>query len=432
MTASKAQAPAYAGNSSEIHLEAQNALEPSSVSGSFQPYTDDADFGGEDNPPAYTEYDESRPPVDGSRDDSINERIRSDEYDIPGARVLTSYREGKTYTISLAPYLSSNAEVLYKFFKLQAELPPQVFVSVKGTHTVSTKNRDKQSSTQTIIDFDFLIDGSDSVLPPVRCIDGVYKVMKVIQDNDGVSAYRGSRFRSTNRNWCKKKRIATALEGGQINIGPTLEEWCQRFCSDKSSVKSFTLHRDVVNWNFNLIRRQVISIIRSTNYCGTITVSPFIQQSRVTIYSPSLINRLRTSSFVWWTCVILQLWIITWPLLILLEKRYEIVRVEHHVSRGGVYSSPGGSENDWVQTYTPAIKAAALGRRQGEVVTTADIPRARDMFMNRLDSESERERRQRIDRGEGTWADSVVDLVRGLSEAAHRWNVNQSWGSDEY
>ncbi|KMU72760.1 hypothetical protein CISG_03194 [Coccidioides immitis RMSCC 3703] len=52
--------------------------------------------------------------------------------------------------------------------------------------------------------------------------------------------------------------------------------------------------------------------------------------------------------------------------------------------------------------------------------------------MNRLDSESERERRQRIDRGEGTWADSVVDLVRGLSEAAHRWNVNQSWGSDEY
>ncbi|WEW58040.1 hypothetical protein PRK78_003507 [Emydomyces testavorans] len=396
----------------------------------LQPYIDCTDLESEDSPPAYAEHSEPLPLVSAFGDSSVNGSLGSAAYDIPGGHVLTSHREGKTYTVSLAPYLSSNADVLYKFFKIQAGLPPQVFISVKGSHTVSRRNGDKQTSSETVTDFDFLIDGSDTVLPPATGLDGVYRVLKVMQDDDGVSAYRGGRFKSTRRFW-RRRKDNMLEEGNQMISGPSFEEWCQRFCDDKSSVKSFTLHRDLVNWDFELIKREITSVIRSTHYRGTMSVSPFIRQSRVTIYSPSLINRLRTNSFVWWTCVILQLWIITWPLLVLLERRYEVVRVEHHVSRGGIYISPGGSESNWIKMFTPALRAAALTRRKGEVVTTADISRAQEMAAERQDSEAERERRERMNRGETTWSDSIVGLVRGISEATRQWSSDRGWGGDE-
>ncbi|KAI2246574.1 hypothetical protein LOZ11_005100 [Ophidiomyces ophidiicola] len=432
MTTMKKQPPVTAGGFLDHRLEALGATIEASSTESLISITDTATVEHEDEPPAYSEHNESSSLIQNHENSLHVLTGGSNAYEIPGGRVHTSKREGKTYTISLAPYLSSNAEVLYKFFKLQAALPPLVFVSVKGTHTLTRRNGDKQISSETVTDFDFLVDGSDTILPPAGRLNRAFQVLKVIQDNDGILAYRGGRFRSTNKSGLWKKGRNSLLEdGAQPGTGPTLEEWCQRFCNDKSSIKSFTLHRDIVNWNFELIRREIISIIRMTNYRGVISVSPFIRQSRVTIYSPSLLNRLRTNSFVWWVCVILQLWIITWPLLILLERRYEIVRVEHHVSRGSVYASPGGSEGGWVAMFSPAIKAAALGKRTGEVVTKADIPRGEEMLRDVQSQQLEQERQDRMIRGEATWADWVVGIVRGLSDMTRQWNTDRGWGGDE-
>ncbi|EEP76172.1 predicted protein [Uncinocarpus reesii 1704] len=424
MTVSKAQTLPVAGASTDILLEAQDPTGEPCSTGNLVPYPAYSDLENDDSPPAYVEHDESLPLVN-DHDNLPNELALSNLYEIPGGRVLTSKREGKTYTVSLAPYLSSNAEVLYKFFKLQADIPPLICFSVKGTHTVSRRNSDRQRSSETVTDFDFLIDGSGILAAPRYARDGYHRVTKVIKDNDGVSAYRGGRFKSTRSGWVTNENTENSLESGdQATNGPTLEEWCQRFCNDKSGVRSFTLHRDIVSWNLNIIQQEIKSIIRSTNYRGSLSVSPFIKQSRLTIYSPSFFNKMRTNNLVWWACVILQLWILAWPLLILLERRYEIIRVEHR-------PPDFPTETEWIRRFAPAIKAAALGRRKGETVTTVDITRGADMLAGRDDTHAERERRQRMDRGEATWADSVVGVVRGVSEVARHWDTSLGWGGDE-
>lgn len=126
--------------------------------------------------------------------------------------------------------------------------------------------------------------------------------------------------------------------------------------------------------------------------------------------------------------MILQLWIITWPLLILFERRYEIVRVENRVSRNTPYTQ---SEKHWVDRFAAAIIAAALGRRTGEVVTTADIARAQEAPVGGRSSEAETERRKRMARGEATWSDSLIGIVRGVSEASQQANNYYGWGGDE-
>src|SRR5436190_12134253 len=97
--------------------------------------------------------------------------------------------------------------------------------------------------------------------------------------------------------------------------------------------ESFTLQRTIVNWDLDALQQHITALIRSTNYRGLITTSTYTYHDHLTVYSPSLINRLRTNPFIWWICVLLQLWIIAWPLIFLLESRYEVVFAEWYVSR---------------------------------------------------------------------------------------------------
>lgn len=231
---SKAALASATRSAANIRLEAQASQRDPLLTGTLDPYTDYPNLEHEDEPPAYTDYDESSQSVT-----LPGNTINPEEYDIPGGHVLTSHREGKTYSVSLAPFLSSNAEVLCKFLMQQAALPPLVFISVKGTHTVSRRSGDKHTSDETVTDFDFLIDGSTTILPPVSGLNTPQRTVKVIQDNDGVSAYRGGRFKSTSSGRCNSKGVENTLESGHLTGDvPTLEEWCRRFCNEKSSIKS--------------------------------------------------------------------------------------------------------------------------------------------------------------------------------------------------
>lgn len=89
--------------------------------------------------------------------------------------------------------------------------------------------------------------------------------------------------------------------------------------------------------------------------------------------------------------------------------------------------------------WAPAIKHAAWNRRRnGEVVTEQDVRNFTGMSDNEIlnggprsaDSEMERDRRERINRGEGTWADSFVGVVRGVSEVGREWSRATGWGGD--
>ncbi|KAL8861552.1 MAG: hypothetical protein Q9178_002076 [Gyalolechia marmorata] len=104
------------------------------------------------------------------------------------------------------------------------------------------------------------------------------------------------------------------------------------------------------------------------------------------------INRYRHNKLIWWICVILQLWIITWPLLIFMTKRWEVLTVEwprriymepdgswpmaHELSPGGMTyegqetGNPSErvaymTEQDWVRQWRQAVQLAAESKKRG-------------------------------------------------------------------
>ncbi|KAK2734016.1 hypothetical protein FQN57_001885 [Myotisia sp. PD_48] len=432
---------------SAISLQEQEALIQSTLAHPFlqsdqarQGYADQEPLFDEE-PPAYADsvdFSSPRPGVVQPVHSSQGPVVSNDLYAVPSGREVMSKKSSKTVT--LEPRLSSDQEELNNLILFQAALPPLLYIRVTGTHTV-TRQHDKQGNGKnkdTVTDFDFKIDSSDVVLSATNTRNGqfastgfdeLWRVLSVVRDDDRVSAYRGTRFKSKGNS---KSDVSSEDQARLVatQSRETLYTWIERYCQDKSGVKSFTLHRELLNWDTSIIEREIASIIRSTNYRGTICVSPVIHHASLTIYSPHILNRLRTNTFVWWACVILQLWIFTWPLLILLEKRYEPVRSLHYASHGERYIAAFGSEERWAHGYAPAIKMAALTARKDEIVSRVDIALANEMRTNGNGSESERERRERMNSGQGTWADSIVGVVRGVSEVRSEWNRTVGWGGN--
>ena len=135
------------------------------------------------------------------------------------------------------------------------------------------------------------------------------------------------------------------------NLG--LFGWCERFCRDPSPVKSyvslshliteeeeeedetglihdhgyrFRMSHAVRGFNIDTLRSELKDIIRSLNYRGDINIRISIHNNRVTVYSSHWINQLRRNPFIYWSCIISQLWLITWPVIYMLERRYHVVQ----------------------------------------------------------------------------------------------------------
>lgn len=83
--------------------------------------------------------------------------------------------------------------------------------------------------------------------------------------------------------------------------------------------------------------------------------------------------------------------------------------------------------------FARAICAAALNRRKDEIVTTADVQRANDAALSgrREESAAERDRRARLNSGNGSFMDSVIGIARGVSELRSEFDHARGWGANE-
>ncbi|KAJ9481868.1 hypothetical protein VN97_g11588 [Penicillium thymicola] len=215
--------------------------------------------------------------------------------------------------------------------------------------------------------------------------------------------------------------------------------WCERFCLDPASVKSFTVHRKLAGFNSNAMCNVLFSHIRELNYRGRIHFDLFVAQRSVTIYSPHWINRFRTNRFVWWVVVLLQLWIITWPVIFFMEKRYEPVHTRWNASlipeSGSALDKRyafGRDESSLAEYWAPAVKQAAWTRRWGIVLTRMDANRLQGystlqlLGLRSTTSHTELGRQGRVNSGEGRF----VDNVRGIGEARQAWRFAVGWGAN--
>lgn len=144
------------------------------------------------------------------------------------------------------------------------------------------------------------------------------------------------------------------------------------------------------------MRSELRSYLRSLNYRGQIEIKASIPNEFVTVYSPHWINRLRNNSFVWWLCVLLQLWIVMWPVIVMLEKRYEVVQSVWRSSRQVEDSSApsglrkiyahGRDEAKLADLWAAAVMQVAWDQQDGgEMLTEADLPRLQRRGQERME-----------------------------------------------
>lgn len=120
--------------------------------------------------------------------------------------------------------------------------------------------------------------------------------------------------------------------------------------------------------------------IKAQGYNNSINISLSEEKTTLAIYSPHWINHLRFNNAVWWICVIFGLWIITWPGIHFMEKRYQVVRVKWDTSwdmggnnRADVVYAQDRDEAELADFWAPVVKQAVWARQRGETLTRRDV-----------------------------------------------------------
>jgi hypothetical protein len=411
----------------------------------------------DDLPPPYTDEPEFRSaPAPQPTFQPL--RLSDSAYHVPGAKEFSVTDDR---IVTYAPQLSQNSDELFRVIRKQMRLPLRPLLGVQGTHT-ETSNDGKKKTSKSVTDFCFHLDLAETMLQGWDGQLGLnWMQIAVIQDGDEQKAFRGGIVRSRRYKPRKARSRAISLDDSDAALlepetdvvdGAVLSEqeedlkmWCERFCKDPAPVKSFTMTRELHGFDYKPMRNVLASHIRDLNYRGSTSFWLKRGYGSVTVYSPHWINQLRTNNFVWWICVLLQLWIITWPVIWLMEKRYEVARSQWNASldpgsETGLIKcyAQGRDETQLAEFWAAAVKQAAWTRRQGSasLLTRNDAERLRNMSneqiigIQRCESEAERQRRERVHSGQGGVMDSVVGLVRGVSEASQDYRLAMGWGAD--
>ncbi|KAL3482069.1 hypothetical protein BJX99DRAFT_252787 [Aspergillus californicus] len=384
-------------------------------------------------------YDQANQPIEPYRDDPLAPPANA--YNIPGHQNYNSIRQKHRTggAVTLDPALSTQPATLETFIESQTLLPPRPCLVISGTHRESRKSGN-ETKTETVTDFDFRIDLTRSILrwgqdehsgPTQR-----WSYTTVVSDYDGQKAYRGTRIPARSK---KAGRIALPEGEGErlmdLEAGedvPGIKGWCERFCNDPSPVKSFTFRRNLHGFDPAPMRTSLTSQIRSVGYQGHIGVTPAIANGVVTIYSPHWINSLRNNRFAYWVCIILQLWILTWPAIWFLERRYEVIRSEWFSSQtiadpslpggsGKIYAG-GHSEEAAAELWAPVVREAAWqGKCHGEILGEAEIGELRRQGIARRETVGQGS--ELLNRGQALLGTMGIRSIGGV-------NVTGGWGAD--
>ncbi|KAK2612868.1 hypothetical protein QQS21_001148 [Conoideocrella luteorostrata] len=167
-----------------------------------------------------------------------------------------------TTLYSKAEYLSSNVAALVSLVRTQSAVPPKPQIHVRG-------------SRGRRIDFDIKLNLMSLLIPDderlrmdyIRCV------------GEGEATHRGG---------IRPDVLPEVGEGG-------LEEWCQRFVEDQSSVKSFALDRVVANLDVAWIEGQLRSLVAALKYRGAVDVTFLVTHSRVLVQNPDRVNQFFTN-----------------------------------------------------------------------------------------------------------------------------------------
>lgn len=243
------------------------------------------------------------------------------DYRLYSAPLFKLSSDSKTLS-SRAEYLSSDASSLLSFIRAQSTVPPKPQIHVKG-------------SRGRKVDFDIRLNLMSLLVPD----DESQRIDYIRCVGEGELAYRGG------------VRPDVLPEVGDAG----LEEWCQRYVKDQSTIKSFALDRVVANLDTEWIEGQLRSLVASLNYRGVLDVQFVVTHSRVVIQNPDKVNQFFT----------------TVTSLFAGKNKFEVVKAvwPFATTKNG---EPGRrcvvqSEDIWWREWRDPIKYAISQKRQGWV-----------------------------------------------------------------
>ncbi|KAH7035414.1 uncharacterized protein B0I36DRAFT_360788 [Microdochium trichocladiopsis] len=168
-----------------------------------------------------------------------------------------------TTITSKASYLSQNPGALAGLVRTLAAVPPKPMITLQG------KRGNK-------VDFNVKLNLFNLLVPRDPGLRMDY--LRLVGSDE--MAFRGG---------------AQAALKPDLTSDGGLEEWCDRFCKDPATVKTFMLERVVANLDTNWLEGQLRSLVAATEYKGVVTVQFPITHAKVIVQNPDKVNKFFTS-----------------------------------------------------------------------------------------------------------------------------------------
>ncbi|KAJ7092700.1 hypothetical protein C8R44DRAFT_816319 [Mycena epipterygia] len=295
------------------------------------------------------------------------------------------FNAGSGSIVSHDPHLNCDGEALYRFLLSQSTTVPEFRLHCRGTHTetryrhVTHRNSDgrtrtrRESYTETVVDFDFLIDASRFSGPVHWSVE------------DAEPAYRGGMVREVDSPEGKRKatraeikafkgwledRTARGLppwvtsidawsEGMSTNAtvlksSRTLRQWADEYCASPKHLKEFTYEKVVYGWNIRQLENAVRASILAAPYHGDVAVKFNTTASTVYIRPDNRLSRMLSNKWLKFLSIILLIFPFIW-----LFKRF-------HSRGGGSWSVCGGAYalKSWVPVVEPIAQDISTAKAQ--------------------------------------------------------------------
>ncbi|TEY41005.1 hypothetical protein BOTCAL_0408g00040 [Botryotinia calthae] len=317
------------------------------------------------------------------------------------------------------PNYSTDPDALRQMILEQAQYAPTYHVELSGTHR-ETERRHKKDSTETITDFHIRLNLTHLLTTGIRA-GGKFEILP-----DNQKGYRGGIIKSLEPSLSRYD-----IESG--STGDELQAWCEKFVSDPSSMKCFIFERKIINHDKSHLEYLLRRIVTSTNYRGQVHVNFPTSHKRVIVYSPHVVNEWRMTTWIRWFFYLTFLWVVSWPILFLVTRRYEVVKcVYQYADRpAGVGVSPRKptvqSEDEFFNHWEAALRSAIMGR-----MIRPDSCLDEDYRVQILQTEVARgQAAARALNGTGNaLADGAIGVITAATNLVGEYNEARGWGYD--
>ena len=287
----------------------------------------------------------------------------------------------------------------------QAKYPPTFTARIVGTHSETTRKKDKKEKV-TVTDFDVRLDMTHLLVPgPNTPHNLLYHDLNT--PIPLVKAYRGHRTKSV----CSQESA------------PDVDSYIQSYISSPFPVRSFTLNRHIMYHDSAALESLITSLIGSTNYRGHLKVTFPITHSRVTVCSPCWQNDYREKVWLRWIFYITFLWIFSWPYLWFMTRRWEVVTAVFLYStapENGNRQFVTKSEEAFYKEWKSSIRRAVVSRKQGWIDEEYKLATEEETSLRSISNTS------------NATPDGALGFLRQAVNAGRDVAMAGGWGADSW